>query len=86
MAAIISGLSAAGVVFGIQHTLVIPPAAAAAVPVMISSLWVWPGSRRWTCMSTKPGAATKPAQSMAWSGSPERAAAMRPSSKNRLPT
>ena len=37
-----------GTVFGIATTLVNPPAAAAAVPVAIVSLYVCPGSRRCT--------------------------------------
>ena len=32
-----------------------PPASAAAVPVAIVSSSSRPGSRRWTCMSIKPG-------------------------------
>ena len=48
--------SMVGVVFGMQHTEVNPPAAAAAVPEAIVSLYVCPGSRKWTCRSMKPGA------------------------------
>jgi hypothetical protein len=40
--------------------LVKPPAAAARVPVSIVSFAAWPGSRRWTCRSTSPGATTAP--------------------------
>ena len=32
----------------------------------ISSLWVWPGSRRWTCMSISPGATASPEASSTW--------------------
>jgi len=38
-----------------QATAVKPPATAAAVPLATVSLCVWPGSRRCTCMSMKPG-------------------------------
>ena len=48
-------LSLTGVVFGMQATAVKPPATAAAVPVATVSLCSWPGSRRCTCMSMKPG-------------------------------
>lgn len=44
----------AGLVLGIAHTIVIPPASAAAVPDEKSSLWVAPGSRRCTWTSIKP--------------------------------
>ena len=53
-----------GVVLAIMTTVVKPPAAAARAPVWISSLWVWPGSRKWTWMSTKPGATTLPLTSI----------------------
>ena len=55
-----SGESATGFVLGMQATEVTPPAAAASQPVRMSSLWVKPGSRRWTCMSTSPGSRTFP--------------------------
>lgn len=45
----------AGAVLGMAHTMVTPPARAAAVPEEKSSLWVAPGSRRWTCTSIRPG-------------------------------
>ena len=48
-------LSLTGVVFGMQATAVNPPATADAVPVATVSLCSWPGSRRCTCMSMKPG-------------------------------
>src|SRR6266566_9034783 len=53
--AIVLGLSATGDVFGMQTTVVNPPAAAARAPESIVSLWLNPGSRRCTCMSIKPG-------------------------------
>lgn len=40
------GSITAGLVFGMAHTMVMPPARAAAVPEEKSSLWVAPGSRR----------------------------------------
>ena len=48
-------LSIAGDVFGMQTTEVNPPRAAAAVPVAMFSLAVWPGSRKCTCKSIRPG-------------------------------
>ncbi len=57
---IVPALSAGGEVFGMQTTVVNPPAAAAREPVATVSLWVWPGSRKWTWMSTRPGQATQP--------------------------
>lgn len=45
----------AGLVLGMAHTMVTPPASAAAVPDAKSSLWVPPGSRRWTWTSISPG-------------------------------
>lgn len=45
----------AGLVLGMAHTIVTPPAKAAAVPVAKSSLWVPPGSRRCTWTSISPG-------------------------------
>lgn len=44
-----------GRVLGMAHTMVTPPARAAAVPEAKSSLWVPPGSRRCTWMSINPG-------------------------------
>src|SRR5262249_45523907 len=52
-----------GSVFGITAMEVNPPAAAAALPVSIVSSSSRPGSRRWTCMSMKPGATTLPERS-----------------------
>src|SRR5213594_1698883 len=53
-------LSVTGSVFGIAHTAVNPPAAAARVPLAIVSTSSFPGSRRCTCTSTRPGATTLP--------------------------
>ena len=41
--------------FGMSITVVNPPAIAALLPVAKSSLYVSPGSRRWTCGSMRPG-------------------------------
>src|SRR2546427_364841 len=58
-------LSFTGDVFGMQQTLVKPPATAAAVPVWIVSLYSNPGSRRCTCRSTNPGRTHLPVASSA---------------------
>src|SRR5207245_9589184 len=58
--AIVPGLSGTGDVFGMQTTVVNPPAAAARAPESIVSLWLNPGSRRCTCMSIRPGATINP--------------------------
>ena len=58
-----AALSFIGAVFGIAHTVVNPPATAAAAPLAIVSLYSWPGSRRCTCMSIKPGATINPVAS-----------------------
>ena len=55
--------STTGSVFGIAATRQKPPAAADRVPVSRSSLCSWPGVRRWTCGSTKPGNSVRPAPS-----------------------
>src|ERR1035438_3190539 len=52
--------STTGAVLGMVQTEVKPPAAAAAVPVAMVSLWSWPGSRRCTWRSMKPGATISP--------------------------
>src|ERR1700691_4262356 len=52
--------STTGIVLGMVQTEVNPPAAAAAVPVAIVSFCAWPGSRRCTCRSMKPGATMSP--------------------------
>ena len=49
-------LSATGDVFGMQTTVVNPPAAAAREPVPIVSLCVWPGSRKVHVDVDEPGA------------------------------
>src|SRR5678815_1477580 len=43
-----------------QATAVKPPATADAVPVAMVSLCSWPGSRKCTCMSMKPGQTIRP--------------------------
>ena len=58
------GLSAAGEVFGMQTTVVNPPAAAARAPDSIVSFQPNPGSRRCTWMSIRPGATMRPVASM----------------------
>ena len=55
MSATVPALSMAGDVFGMQTTEVNPPRAAAAVPLAMFSLAVWPGSRKCTCKSIRPG-------------------------------
>lgn len=44
----------AGEVFGMAQTIVMPPARAAAVPDLKSSLWVAPGSLKCTWISIRP--------------------------------
>src|SRR2546425_222457 len=53
-------LSVTGSVFGMAHTAVNPPATAARVPLAMVSTSSFPGSRRCTCTSTRPGATTLP--------------------------
>src|SRR4029450_11297896 len=60
MYSVTPALSFTGEVFGMHATAVNPPATAAAVPVATVSLCSCPGSRRWTCMSMRPGATTTP--------------------------
>src|SRR4051794_18073644 len=60
MNSVVPALSLIGDVFGMQATAVNPPATADAVPVAIVSLCSWPGSRRWTCMSMRPGTTRNP--------------------------
>src|ERR1700676_522251 len=60
MCSVTDRLSLTGSVLAMQATAVKPPAAAAMVPVATVSLYSWPGSRRWTCMSISPGATTSP--------------------------
>ena len=56
----VSSLSTVGFVFAISTTVVTPPFAAAAAPVLISSFAVKPGSLKCTCTSTSPGATNSP--------------------------
>ena len=60
IARVIPAVSLTGLVLGIAHTAVKPPAAAARVPVAIVSLSSRPGSRRCVCRSMKPGHTTRP--------------------------
>src|ERR671936_1233662 len=60
MYSVIEPLSFTGWVLAMQHTAVKPPAAAARVPVATVSLYSWPGSRRCTCISMKPGQTHRP--------------------------
>ena len=48
-------VSVCGLVFGISITVVYPPCAAAILPEAQSSLYVRPGSLKWTCGSISPG-------------------------------
>src|SRR5579862_8261700 len=69
MCSVTDRLSLTGSVLAMHATAVKPPAAAAMVPVATVSLYSWPGSRRWTCMSISPGATTSPVASRT-AGSP----------------
>ena len=51
--------SAGGLVLAIATTAVYPPRAAALAPLSIVSASSAPGSRRWACRSTSPGATTQ---------------------------
>src|SRR5258708_21945005 len=62
--AIVLGLSATGDVFGMQTTVVNPPAAAARVPDSIVSFQPKPGSRKWTWISIRPGLTINPVASI----------------------
>ncbi len=53
-------LSMAGMVLGMATSVVTPPAAAARVPLAMVSLPSWPGSRKCTCKSTRPGMSQRP--------------------------
>ncbi len=55
--------STTGSVLGMLHTAVNPPAAAAFDPVMISSLYSYPGSLKWTWISMNPGQTIFPSAS-----------------------
>src|SRR5271165_733039 len=63
MKRVMEALSLTGLVLGMQQTTVKPPRAAARVPVSMVSEFSWPGSRRCTCISMKPGATTRPVAS-----------------------
>src|SRR5579875_943629 len=55
--------SAGGCVLGMATTAVKPPSAAARAPVSMDSASSPPGSRRWQCKSTRPGATMQPVAS-----------------------
>ena len=57
-------VSMLGLRVGQRAQVVKPPAAAARVPLAMVSVSSKPGSRRWQCRSTKPGATTKPETSI----------------------
>ena len=59
-----SALDVGGLRFGMPKIVVTPPAAAACVLVVMSSLCVKPGSRVCTCGSTIPGITSLPAASI----------------------
>ena len=79
----ISALEQTGLVLGIRFTKVYPPAAAAAEPVAISSLYSKPGVRQWQWVSIKDGSSVRPLASSTSSpsgrGSPRPSAAILPS-------
>src|SRR5574341_1592665 len=50
-----SASAVGGTVFGMSTTVVMPPQTAAVEPVVKSSLWVMPGSLKWTWPSKRPG-------------------------------
>src|SRR5258708_2627153 len=50
-----SASAVGGTVFGMSTTVVMPPQTAAVEPVLKSSLWVMPGSLKWTWPSNNPG-------------------------------
>src|SRR3972149_6142932 len=60
MYSVTAAQSFTGWVFAIEATAANPPAAAAAGPEAMGSLFSKPGSRRWACMSPKPRRATGP--------------------------
>src|SRR5215468_4174455 len=76
--------SIGGLVLGMHITVVMPPTAAAALPLPKSSFCGCPGSRMWTWASTKPGNRSRLRASMTTSADarslPWRHAAIRPSS------
>ena len=77
----VASVTVRGSVFGISNTAVTPPITALREPVSRSSLWVRPGSRKWTWVSITPGRMCRPLQSItsaaeAWPSEP--ISAMRP--------
>ncbi len=64
IARVMPAWSFTGSVFGIAHTAVNPPAAAARVPVAIVSLSSRPGCRKWVWRSMNPGQTTSPLTSI----------------------
>ncbi len=62
----VSAVVVSGFVFGISNTEVTPPSTAPREPVSRSSLWVRPGSRKWTWLSMTPGSTCRPRQSIRW--------------------
>ena len=60
MASVMERVSLTGRVLGMTQTWANPPAAAAARPLAMSSLYSWPGSRRWAWRSTKAGKRRRP--------------------------
>src|SRR5215472_6053369 len=65
-----AALSTAGTVFGMSTTVVMPPAAAAAVRDAKSSFSGKPGSRLWTWASTPPGSTSSPRASTSSAAGP----------------
>ena len=87
MASEITGESFTGVVFAMANTAVNPPRAAAREPVSMVSASSPPGSRRCTCMSTRPGRSTAPLPSSvesAWASAPALTEAITPFSTSTL--
>src|SRR5690606_3148395 len=64
LSAMASKVVVSGLVFGISKTAVTPPSTAAREPDSRSSLWVLPGSRKWTCVSITPGSRCRPRASI----------------------
>ena len=58
-----SRVEVTGTTLGMSSTAVTPPWMAAREPVAKSSLWVIPGSRKWTWASIRPGSTYCPAAS-----------------------
>ncbi len=64
MYSVTARVSLTGLVLAMQARAVYPPAAPAIDPVSMVSLYSNPGSRRWQCMSKRPGTRTFAVQSM----------------------